>query len=205
MWKTPKYKRNNRDLPPKISTQALIYGYFRYFMNGGQQTLDMKFYNSTVSGTNRINIGQLASTIWNQPHIVKLRNLYDQYKFTGVSITYKHAGSMVQDDNTKATIPTPVAVSILFTDNDIPDFQEVLVRKPSMLLSLSDKNIKTSVPEPNTYKDTDVSSTTWPISCWLYMEPADTSNPTAEYYTEIAFNLTFNKNDVKISSIPHLN
>ena len=158
-------------------------------MNGVQQTLDMKFYNSTVSGTNRINIGQLASTIWNQPHIVKLRNLYDQYKFTGVSITYKHAGSMVQDDNTKATIPTPVAVSILFTDNDVPDFQEVLVRKPSMLLSLSDKNIKTSVPEPNTYKDTDVSSTTWPISCWLYMEPADTSNPTAEYYTEIAFNL----------------
>ena len=205
MWKTPKYKRVNRDLPPKISTQALIYGYFRYTINGGQQRLDMKFYNSTVTGSASISIGQLAGSIWNQPHIVKLRNLYDQYKFTGVSVTYKPAGSMVQDDNTLATIPSPVAVCILFTDNDVPNFQEVLVHKPSMLLSLSDKSIYTAVPEPNNFKDTDVSSTTWPIACWLYMEPADTSNPTAEYYMEISFNLTFTKNDVKISSIPHLN
>lgn len=111
-WNSPIYKRINSDLPKKISSQALIYGSFKYIINDSVQALIMKFYNSTVTGSNKIQLGQLASSIWNQPHMQVLKNLYDQYKFTGFSIKFKHAGSMVQDDNTLATIPTPVGVCI---------------------------------------------------------------------------------------------
>ena len=171
-------------------------------MNNSVQALVMNFYNSTITGNHKIQIGQLASSVWNQPHVQVLKNLYDQCKFTGFSIKFRHAGSMVQDDNTLATIPTPVAACILFTEGaEDPSFEQTLTKKPSILLSLSDKSIGMGVPEPNSYKDCDSSSVTWPISSWLYVEPADTSSPSAEYYTEITFKLTFTKLEIKIQTI----
>ena len=80
-WNPPIYKRINYDLPKKISSQALIYGNFKYTMNNSVQALVMKFYNSTVNGSCKLQIGQLASSVWNQPHIQVLKNLYDQCKF----------------------------------------------------------------------------------------------------------------------------
>ena len=167
IWKSVSYKENNRDLPRILKTQALIYGYMRFRMQDNTQVFDMKLYNSTSSiSSTKINIVSVANSIWSQPHVVKLKELYDQYKFTGFSIKFKHVGSMVQDDSTLAAVPTPIAVAITFSDPVETSFNELIVKKPSIILSLSDKRIGMNVPSPNVFRDADSSSPVFPISTW---------------------------------------
>ena len=122
----PLYKKIRSELPKVMTTKALFYGYLRYSLVSSVQTLEFNLYNGP-GVTQQTSIGSLVTTVFDMPHIAKIRGIYDQYKFTGFSAKFKHVGSTVQDDNINAHLPTPIAVAILLTDSQ-PSFEEVLVR-----------------------------------------------------------------------------